>query len=148
MQLISQLEIIHKLGYTHGDLKFQNICYNETNKNYTVIDFALVTKIFHKNGTHKIQEPVKGFYGNSLFASDSMVNLNTTARKDDLESLMYILCFLYSGTLPIIEFINANIENFHMSQFLKEVVKFRKDNKKECHTKITNLLPMSMKSGF
>lgn len=28
MQLISQLEIIHKIGYTHGDLKFQNICYN------------------------------------------------------------------------------------------------------------------------
>lgn len=35
-----------------------------------------------------------------------MVNLLTTGRKDDLESMMYILCFLNSGTLPIIEFIN------------------------------------------
>jgi hypothetical protein len=58
---------------------------------------------------------VKSFYGNSLFASDSMVNLLTTSRKDDLESLMYILCYLYTGILPIIEFINQNIDNFNMS---------------------------------
>lgn len=148
MQIVSQMEIIHKLGYTHGDLKFQNICYNEETKRYTVIDFALVTKIFHKNGQHKAQEKVKGFYGNSLFASDSMVNLKTTARKDDLESLMYILCYLYNGTLPIIEFINSNIENFHMSQFLNEVLKYRKDNMQLCHSRIKNLLPMSMKAAF
>ena len=53
MQLISQMEILHKLGYTHGDLKFQNICYNEETRLYTIIDFALVTKIFYKNGLHK-----------------------------------------------------------------------------------------------
>ena len=50
-----------------------------------------------------------------MFASDSMVNLLTTSRKDDLESLLYIMCYLYSGTLPIIEFINQNIDNFDMS---------------------------------
>ena len=71
-----------------------------------MIDFALVTKIFHNNGDHKAQEKVPSFYGNSLFASDSMVNLLTTSRKDDLESLMYIFCYLYTGILPIIEFIN------------------------------------------
>jgi serine/threonine protein kinase len=106
MQLISQLEIIHKLGFTHGDLKFQNICYNKERDSFSIIDYALVTKIFHNNGSHKPQENVRNFYGNSLFASDSMVNLKTTGRKDDLESLMYILCFLMKGTLPIIEYIN------------------------------------------
>ena len=68
---------------------------------------------------------MKKFYGNSLFASDSMVQLKSTSRKDDLESLMYILTYLYAGTLPIIEFINDNIENFIMSKFLSEVLKYR-----------------------
>jgi len=62
-----------------------------------------------------------------------MVNLKSTSRKDDLESLMYILCFLYSGTLPIIEYINKNIDNFHMRQFLSKVLKYRRDKKEECH---------------
>lgn len=82
---------------------------------YSIIDFALVTKIFHKNGQHKVQEKVKSFYGNSLFASDSMVKLLSTSRKDDIESFIYILCYLYKGLLPIIEFINENIDNFNMS---------------------------------
>jgi serine/threonine protein kinase len=147
-QLISQLEIIHKLGYTHGDLKFQNICFDREKQQYTIIDFALVTKIFYKNGQHKAQEKVKSFYGNSLFASDSMVNLLTTSRKDDLESLMYILCYLYKGVLPIIEFINMNIDNFHMSRFLSRVLKYRQEKKEQCHERIKSLLPMSMSNAF
>lgn len=103
---MSQIEIIHKLGYTHGDLKFQNICFNKDTGHYSIIDFALVSKIFHKNGQHKQQESLKSFYGNSMFASDAMVDLKTTSRRDDLESLIYIICFLYRGTLPVLEYIN------------------------------------------
>lgn len=53
MQLVSQLEILHKLGYTHSDIKFQNICYDKKANQYTMIDFALVTKMFDKHGVHK-----------------------------------------------------------------------------------------------
>lgn len=146
--MISQLEILHKLGYTHGDLKFQNICISEHRKTFTIIDFALVTKIFHRNGIPKKQESVKEFYGNSLFSSDSMVNLLTTGRKDDLESMMYILCFLHSGTLPIIEFINQNIDKFDMSLFMTEILKFRKEAKEANANKVKLMLPGSYKSAF
>jgi len=148
MQIVSQIEILHKLGYTHGDLKFQNICYNEETHQYSIIDFALVTKIFHKNGQHKEQEKVKSFYGNSLFASDSMVNLLTTSRKDDLESLMYIFCYLYTGILPIIEFINQNIDSLNMSQFLNEVLRYRVHNQEKCHSRIKELLPENLIPAF
>jgi serine/threonine protein kinase len=148
MQIVSQLEILHKLGYTHGDLKFQNICFSEETQRYSIIDFALVNKIFHKNGEHKEQEKVKSFYGNSLFASDSMVNLMTTSRKDDLESLIYILCYLYTGTLPIIEFINADISNINMSQFLAEVLKYRVNNAEKCRSRIKQLLPENLVPAF
>ena len=50
MQIVSQLEILHKLGFTHGDLKFQNMCYNPETQLYSIIDFALVSKIYQKNG--------------------------------------------------------------------------------------------------
>lgn len=62
-----------------------------------------------------------------MFASDAMINLKSAGRKDDLESLMYILCFLDKGTLPIINYINEQIDNFHMSMFLNKILKYRTD---------------------
>ena len=102
IQLTSQFEILHKLGYTHGDIKLQNICFDRHTDSYTLIDFALAIKIFHRNGTHKTQKRAMGFTGNTFFASESMVNLMSTSRKDDLESLLQLLCYLYSGSLPVI----------------------------------------------
>ena len=55
---------------------------------------------------------------------------------DDLESLMYILCYLISGTLPVVDFINENIDKFQMNQFLHKILSFRTENKKECKEKI------------
>ena len=114
MQIVSQLEILHKLGYTHGDLKFQNICFDEHTKRFTLIDFALATKIFHKNGEHQRQKKVSHFYGNPLFASDDMIQMKTPGRKDDLESLIYILCFMRDGMVPTIEFVNIHIDSIQM----------------------------------
>ena len=51
--MISQLEIIHKLGYTHGDINLKNICYNKDERCYSLIDFAMTEKIYSKNGNHK-----------------------------------------------------------------------------------------------
>lgn len=79
-----------------------------------------------------------------------MVNLLTTGRKDDLESLIYILCFLIKGTLPIVNLINSNIQNVdvEMSNFFDRVLKFRKDLREECHDAIKLMLPGSMRSAF
>ena len=56
MQLVSQLEILHKLGYTHGDIKFKNICFDKISGNYSLIDFGLAKRIFHRNGMHMAQK--------------------------------------------------------------------------------------------
>jgi hypothetical protein len=53
--------------------------------------------------------------------------MKTPGRKDDLESLIYILCFLYSGSIPTIEFVNMHLDNFHMPYFLDNILKFRKE---------------------
>ena len=44
-----------------------------------------------------------------------MINLMSTGRKDDIESFFYILCFLYKGVLPVLEYINENIDKYNMA---------------------------------
>jgi len=60
-----------------------------------------------------------------------MMNKTSISRKDELESMMYILCFLYSGTLPITEWLNKNIEKIDMKNIFEEICKYRIENKKE-----------------
>lgn len=53
IQIVSQLEVLHKLGMVHGDLKFQNLTFNREKNLYSIIDFALVHKIYTSSGVHK-----------------------------------------------------------------------------------------------
>lgn len=103
IDLVSQLEVLHTLGFVHNDLKFQNLCLNKQYNLFTMIDFTLVSKLFKRDGSHKEQVGLLTFFGNSLFASEAQINLKSTCRKCDLQSLMYILCFLFSGSLPLVE---------------------------------------------
>lgn len=80
--------------------------------------------------------------------SDSMVKMMSTSRKDDLESLMYILSYLYKGKLPVLDFINQNIESIQMSQFKSKILSFREKYSKLCHTKIKESLPEQMSPAF
>lgn len=43
--------------------------------------------------------------------------------------------------MPIIEYINSNIDKFKMSEFLKLILLFRKNNQKECEDRIRELMP-------
>ena len=77
-----------------------------------------------------------------------MLRQQNAGRKDDLESLMYIFCYLYTGILPIIEFINQNIDSLNMSQFLNEVLRYRVHHQEKCHSRIKELLPENLIPAF
>ena len=77
-----------------------------------------------------------------------MVNMKSTSRKDDLESLMFLLCFLYTGSLPILDMLNGAIEDIIVGDFLKVFCKFRIENKELIHSLIKNKLPNSMATAF
>ena len=77
-----------------------------------------------------------------------MVNMKSTSRKDDLESLMFLLCFFYIGSLPILDMLNGAIEDIIVGDFLKVFCKFRIENKELIHSLIKNKLPASMATAF
>ena len=102
-QLISILETIHNNNIIHQDLKPSNINIGINNKNkfLYLIDFGLAKK-YRSNSTKKHYPFESGLklIGNARFSSLNSLMGGSQSRRDDLESLGYILIFLCKGKLP------------------------------------------------
>ena len=86
-QVLSALRKLHEVGFCHWDIKLDNICINDGY--YYMIDFAFSQRIDNIPSRN-----IKHFKGNSMFASIRKFNMHPTAGSvDDIESLLYLLCF-------------------------------------------------------
>ena len=102
IQLIERLEWIHSQKIIHRDIKPDNflIGLNDPNIIY-VIDFGLSKKYRSSvTGNHIKYNKLKHFIGSLRYASVNSLKLREQSRRDDLESLGYMLIFLIKGTLP------------------------------------------------
>ncbi|CAD8045643.1 unnamed protein product [Paramecium sonneborni] len=99
IQLVSILEEIHKQGVLHRDLKPENMMLDENNSVY-LIDFG-ISKIFQrKNGSLIPYKEKVPFVGTARYASIAAHKGQELSRKDDIESLFYVMVFCIKGTLP------------------------------------------------
>jgi len=92
-QLLESLESMHARGYLHRDLKPDNILLARDSHNLCLIDFGL---------SKKCEPPPRqtvSIIGNVRFASRG-AHIGFSSRKDDLESMCYVLLYLYQGWLP------------------------------------------------
>lgn len=87
------LKDIHEKGVVHRDLAPENICFNEKDEPY-IIDFGIAKHIIHKND-HIEQRTIKSPLGTPNYMSINVLNLVEPSRRDDIESLFYILLYLY-----------------------------------------------------
>lgn len=102
VQAVRALKIIHEGSFVHCDVKPDNMVADrlDSRKVYFV-DFGLARPYrSHAHGEH-----VKLRYGNqqkavALFASLNWHDSMIASRRDDLESLAYVLVYLYRGKLP------------------------------------------------
>lgn len=95
LQLLSALEALHDIGYVHNDLKFENICVGSEDMSKThLIDFGLSQRFYDDKGKHIKRTNLKKFSGNFIFASMGSCHGFNKSRKDDIESLLYMIIFL------------------------------------------------------
>jgi serine/threonine protein kinase len=102
MKMISILRYLHGKGYIHRDIKPDNfvIGHNQDDQsNLYLIDYGLSKEYTNKN-EHISLKNTKKFCGTVRYASIAAHESMEQSRKDDLETIGYILVYFYKGKLP------------------------------------------------
>lgn len=97
------LEGLHTLGVVHRDLKPDNFAIgfdaDERHRLY-IFDFGLSSQYLDKEGEHRPMRTGLSLIGTQRYASLANHEGKQQSRRDDLESLGYVLWCFSTGTLP------------------------------------------------
>jgi serine/threonine protein kinase len=82
---VQRLEVLHEAGFTHNDLKFDNILvgFKDPTLIY-LIDFGLAARLYNMDGSHVEKQSLGKFSGNFMFASLGACRCMTKGRRDDV----------------------------------------------------------------
>jgi serine/threonine protein kinase len=100
-RLVKTLRAIHNKKYIYVDIKPENVMFETTDDDEPIlIDFGLT--ILYKNckNDHITQFPLSTDIGTPMFSSIFANSKLTPDRYGDLQSIGYLLLYLYNGTLP------------------------------------------------
>ena len=102
-EMISAIQYIHNKRFLHRDIKPENfvIGRGKNSKKIYLIDFGLCSK--YTTGSQNDHIPFlygKLLTGTARYASINALKGFEQSRRDDLESLAYVLIFLLKGSLP------------------------------------------------
>ena len=102
IQLLERIRDIHQCGLIHRDVKPGNFIFgarpNDRNLLYA-IDFGL-TKVYRHNRKHVALKYGRSMLGTARFASVHVHEGLSPSRRDDIESVGYIIVYLLLGELP------------------------------------------------
>lgn len=103
-QMIRRVEYLHQMSHLHRDLKPDNFVINSANGiELFLIDYGLARRycqIVDQEVEHVKRLKLQSFTGTARYASIDAQKQYTTSRKDDLESLGYILVYFLKSRLP------------------------------------------------
>jgi serine/threonine protein kinase len=98
IKLLKLIQEIHNKGVIHRDIKPANFLLGSNNSLY-LIDFGLC-KSYIQDGNHIVMKKNNCLIGSMTYASLNAHEFIEISRRDDLESLGYMLVYLNNGNLP------------------------------------------------
>ncbi len=103
IQMLQRIEFIHEKGFIHRDIKPENFVVGLNDKSSTVylIDFGLSKRYKDKNsGQHIPYRENRHLIGTARYASLNAHLGIEQSRRDDIESIGYVLIYFLVGRLP------------------------------------------------
>ena len=101
IQLIERLQYIHSKNYIHRDIKPHNFLIGAKDEGLIyIIDFGLSKKYRSDRGNHVKFSISKHITGTPRFCSVNSMRGVEQSRRDDLESLCYLIIYFFKGYLP------------------------------------------------
>merc|ERR1719187_952833 len=102
VQVINSLEYIHSKGYTHNDIKAQNLLLDKEDKDRVyLVDFGLACKYRDSHGFHKSDEPdERKAHDGTLEYTSRDAHTGAHSRRGDFETLGYNMVHWAAGSLP------------------------------------------------
>jgi serine/threonine protein kinase len=119
IKIIQLLEMIHEKNLVHRDIKPDNFLF-DSNNNLYIIDFGFC-KTYIENNKHISIKNTHGLIGSYMYASINAHKYNELSRRDDLESLGYMLIYFYLDFLPW-QYMDCKLENNKIIEEKKNII--------------------------